>query len=63
MIVHNEPGRLADVAESDSKSQSDSEATKFESATFEPLSSGGNRVSTMILIPAMSAFKNALKVK
>ena len=61
MIVHNEPGRLADVTESDSKSLSDSEATKFESATFESLSSSGNRVSTMRLMPAMSAFENALK--
>ena len=61
MIVHNEPGRLADVAESDSKSLSDSGATKFESATFEPLFSSGNRVSTMRLMPAMSAFENALK--
>jgi hypothetical protein len=61
MIVHNDPGRRTDVLESDSKSLNDSKATKFESATFEPFSSDGNRVSTLVLMPAISAFENALK--
>jgi hypothetical protein len=61
MIVHNDPGRLENVVESDSKSLSDSEAIKFELATFEHFSSDRNRVSTMVLILAISALKNALK--